>query len=128
MQKKIRIFPRKLYKVNLKVVKGASPNNMEVKEYVFRFGKPGKEHYIDIFEKEGYDAAADMKLINRLHPPVSFFDITKIQSRVFWKLNILWGENNDELSMQSIADDFNIRWRIEKKKDITVIDVIYFRG
>ncbi len=143
MQKKIRLYPKKLYKVKVKVIKGAAPNEIEVKEYVFRFGKPRKDHYIDIFEREGYEAAEDMKLVNRLHPPLamycerkplSFFEcsMTKThkmpQLRAFWKMHLLWGEVNDNLSMEAIADDYNIRWHIEKKKGVTVIDIVYFRG
>ncbi len=136
-QKKIRLYPKKLYKVKLKVIIGAAPNEIEVKEYVFRFGKPTKDHYIDIFEKEGYEAAEDMKLVNRLHPPLamycerkplSFFGHNDIKSRGFWKLHLLWGETSDNRSMEAISDDHNIRWNIEKKRGVTVIDVVYFQG
>lgn len=136
-EKKIRLYPKKLYKVRVTVIKRKNADTLEesIKEWTFRFGKFGKDYYRDILERDGVDAAEDMAIINRMYfCPIPFArgppkNIKNYPQRIhFWKINLLWNKPTVEECMKDICTNCNMQYKIKTKKNRTIIDVVYFKN
>lgn len=136
-EKKIRLYPKKLYKVRVTVIKRKNADAPEqiVKEYTFRFGKINKDYYIDILKREGLEAAEDMKLINQMYfcpepyeRPMPENIKNYPQHIHFWRMKLLWNKTDVEECMQDICSNFNIQYKYKTKKNRFIIDVVYFKN
>lgn len=123
MEKKIRIYPKTLYKIRLTYIRGAAPNNIKINHYTFRVGDRHKRYFVDIIKDEGYNIAKDMRFIHRAYY-LNGHRNQPLQSK-FWKIKLLWNKIDDFESMQNICKTYNIEYSIYKKKKRTVIDVVY---
>ena len=136
-EKKIRFYPKKLYKVRVTVIKRRNPDTLEqsIKEYTFRFGKMGKDYYQDILKREGLEAAEDMKLIHIMYfCPGPYArpmpeNINKYPQRCeFWRMKLLWNKMNVEDCMQDICKSYNMQYKYKTKKNRIILDIVYFRN